>query len=211
MSAIHAQTAPRGGTRGGSPRLRPAPRPHDRTKPSLGYAVIAVVVFLGIIAAQLVLSIGLAQGAYELDALRAEHADLDRQSQSLQEDLERVQSPQYLAANAEALGMVPNTNPVYLRLSDGAVLGEPTPAGPAAATGADVSNALIAGVPLVTAEGAKGDAARQPIVPPAGGGDAAGGSETGEGGAGGAGDPASTGARPEAPAAPDGLPTPATH
>ena len=43
-----------------------------------------------------------------------------------------MQSPQYLAANAEALGMVPNANPVYLRLSDGAVLGQPTAAEPAA-------------------------------------------------------------------------------
>ena len=72
-----------------------------------------------------------------------------------------MQSPQYLAANAEALGMVPNANPVYLRLSDGAVLGEPSAAdGGARSTAPLVPNALIDGVPLVTEQqtGADSDA-----------------------------------------------------
>ena len=62
-----------------------------------------------------------------------------------------MESPQYLAVNAEALGMVPNADPVYLRLSDGAVLGEPTAApGGAGHPRPLVPNALIDGVPLVT-------------------------------------------------------------
>jgi hypothetical protein len=71
------------------------------------------------------------------------------------EDLNRVSSPQNLAANANALGMVSNSNPAYLRLSDGAVLGAPVPANGAAGTvtggqGNLVPNSLLAGVPLVT-------------------------------------------------------------
>ena len=85
-----------------------------------------------IIVAQMLLSIAVTQGAYEVDGFQIAQAKLARQEQQLREDLDRVQSPQYLAANAEALGMVPNANPVYLRLSDGAVLGEP-----AAADGGD--------------------------------------------------------------------------
>ena len=47
--------------------------------------------------------------------------------------------------------MVPNADPVYLRLSDGAVLGVPTAAdGGAVASGPLVPNSLIDGVPLVT-------------------------------------------------------------
>jgi hypothetical protein len=99
-----------------------------RTKPRLVYAIIAVGGIAVIVAAQLLLSIAVAQGAYEIDSYQVQQASLAREEQKLSEDLDRVQSPQFLAANAEALGMVPNANPVYLRLSDGAVLGEPTAA-----------------------------------------------------------------------------------
>ena len=81
-----------------------------------------------IVVAQMLLSIAVTQGAYEVDAYQIAQAKLARQEQQLREDLDRVQSPQYLAANAEALGMVPNANPVYLRLSDGGVLGQPAAA-----------------------------------------------------------------------------------
>ena len=117
----------------------------------LAYAIIAVAGVAMIIVAQLLLSIAVTQGAYEVDALQIAQSKLARQEQQLREDLDRVQSPQYLAANAEALGMVPNADPVYLRLSDGAVLGQPSAAdGAARATAPLVPNALIDGVPLVT-------------------------------------------------------------
>ena len=104
-------------------------------------------------------------------------------------DLDRLESPQYLAMNAEALGMVPNSDPVYLRLSDGAVLGEPTAAGGAAGASASlVPNALIDGVPPVTEQAAEETSGKggTPEAPPAG-----------------------TPAAP--PALQGGLPTPATH
>ncbi|MBK5239069.1 MAG: hypothetical protein JJE28_08195, partial [Actinomycetales bacterium] len=62
-------------------------------------------------------------------------------------------SPQNLAANAEALGMVNNNTPVYLRLSDGAVLGSPEAASAGAGViggGTLVANSLLSNVPLVT-------------------------------------------------------------
>ena len=50
--------------------------------------------------------------------------------------------------------MVQNTNPVWLRMSDGAVIGTPAAAAPGAgvigAAGSQVANELLAGVPLVT-------------------------------------------------------------
>jgi len=179
--------------------LRPAPDPGRRSKPTLVYAIIAIAGVAAIVVAQLLLSIAITQGAYDIDHAQMQQTKLDRQEQQLREDLDRVQSPQYLAANAEALGMVPNANPVFLRLSDGKVSGDPVPAGAGAAASAPlVPNALIDGVPLVTDEPA-GETPKQEVK-------AADRAEhTGAGGA------AAVVETPAGPSAPDGLPTPATH
>ncbi|MCD2441921.1 hypothetical protein LQ757_06470 [Agromyces sp. SYSU K20354] len=152
MSAVPAQSIPAPERAPDRLRwLRPAPEAVRRARPRLAYAIIAVAGVAAIVVAQLLLSIAVTQGAYEVDKYQIDQAKLARQEQQLREDLDRVQSPQYLAANAEALGMVPNASPVYLRLSDGAVLGEPAAAdGAPGATAPLVPNALIDGVPLVT-------------------------------------------------------------
>ena len=131
-------------------------RSQRRARPRALYAVIAVATLLAIVVSQLLLSIGISQGAYQLNALQAKQTQLQRSYQAASEDLGRVSSPQNLAANANALGMVSNSSPAYLRLSDGAVLGAPAPANGAAGTvtgaqGNLVPNAQLAGVPLVTA------------------------------------------------------------
>jgi hypothetical protein len=202
MSALPAQTRPprtratqtrtdrRAAT--AEPRLRPAPdRALARAKPRLVYAIVAVG-SIGVIAlVQLLLSIAMTQGAYELDGYQIRQAQLARDEAKLAEDLDGVESPQFLAANAEALGMVPNSAPVYLRLSDGAVLGVPTAAaGGAAASGPLVPNSLIDGVPLVTELQA---------------------AQTPSGGAGAGVAPAAEPVITTPPAPAEGLPTPATH
>jgi hypothetical protein len=192
VSALPAQTRPaRRKAPIAAPRLRPAPEPGARrARPRLAYAVVALA-SIGVIAVvQLLLSIAMTQGAYEMDAQLLRQAELQREQQKLSDDLDRLESPQFLAANAEALGMVPNANPVYLRLSDGAVVGDPTAAAGAAGSSASlVPNALIDGVPLVTEQGAE---------------------ETAKGGGGKPETPADgTPAAP--PALTGGLPTPATH
>lgn len=202
MSALPAQTRPAptrparraGAAKPAEPRLRPAPeRALGRAKPRLMYAIIAVA-SIGVIAlVQLLLSIAMTQGAYELDGYLIREAQLAREEAKLSEDLDGVESPQFLAANAEALGMVPNSAPVYLRLSDGAVLGMPTAAGVGSAASAPlVPNSLIDGVPLVTEQ--------QATQTPSGGQGAVRGGQ------------AATPPADVAPVAPaDGLPTPATH
>ena len=191
MTALPAHSAPaprRSPVPRPERRLRPAPQPNGRAKPRLAYAVIALGGVAVIVVAQLLLSIAVAQGAYEIDGYQVRQAELEREHQKLAEDLDRVESPQYLAKNAEALGMVPNANPVYLRLSDGAVLGEPAP--PVAASAPLVPNALIDGVPLVTEQAA---------------------GETPNGGTPAEGAIAAPDAAPVVPPPADGLPTPATH
>ncbi|WP_348788074.1 hypothetical protein [Leifsonia sp. NPDC080035] len=134
-------------------------RSQRRARPRTLYAVVAISALLVIVVAQLLLSIAVSQGAYQLSSLQSKQTELQRSYQAASEDLNRLTSPQNLAANANALGMVSNSNPAYLRLSDGAVLGAPIAASGAAGTvtggqGNLVPNSQLAGVPLVTKAGA---------------------------------------------------------
>jgi hypothetical protein len=129
-------------------------RRQRRARPRTVYAIVAVATLLGIVIAQLLLSITISQGAYQLNTLQDSQKQLQRDYQAASEDLDRLASPQYLAASANALGMVSNSSPAYLRLSDGAILGAPEAASSAAGTvtggqGNLVPNALLKGVPLV--------------------------------------------------------------
>jgi hypothetical protein len=133
-------------------------RSQRRARPRTLYAITAVSSLLVIVVAQLLLSIGVSQGAYQLSSLQTQQTQLQRSYQAASEDLNRLTSPQNLAANANALGMVSNSNPAYLRLSDGAVLGAPLAATGAAGTvtggqGNLVPNSQLNGVPLVAAPG----------------------------------------------------------
>lgn len=146
------------GTRGAEAarrRLRVLESPARRRRPRMLYAIIAVGGALAIAAAQMGLSIAMTQGVYEERALDRQIRDLTWEKQSLTEQIAGLGSPQYLAANAAALGMVVNEAPSYLRLSDGAVLGAGTPAGWSSSIDAigrgSVPNALVADAPLVTA------------------------------------------------------------
>ncbi|MDN4615628.1 hypothetical protein P5G50_14350 [Leifsonia sp. F6_8S_P_1B] len=178
-------------------------RAQRRARPRALYAVVAVASLLTIVVAQLLLSIGISQGAYQLDTLQQKQTTLQRSVQAASEDLTRISSPQNLAANANALGMVSNSNPAYLRLSDGAVLGAPIAADGAAGTvtggqGNLVPNSLLAGVPLA---GQQGTGSAQQNSAQANGQEA---NSTGPG--------AATGT-PAAPTVPleGALPTPVTH
>ena len=176
-------------------------RSQRRARPRALYAVVAISALLVIVVAQLLLSIAISQGAYQLSSLQGKQTELQRSFQAASEDLNRLTSPQNLAANANALGMVSNSNPAYLRLSDGVVLGAPIPASGAAGTvtggqGNLVPNAQLKGVPLVTA----------------GGGEATGAAKAAEQ----AGNSARTGAASGAQQKPSvplegALPTPVTH
>lgn len=103
-----------------APVTKPAAKP--KTSPVLG-AVIAVCVLLGIFAAQLALSIAVSEGAYESNALEIEQRDLLRVERVLSQNLDKLASPQNLAENATALGMVQNIAPATIRLSDGQIQG----------------------------------------------------------------------------------------
>jgi hypothetical protein len=100
---------------------------------------------------QLAISIALSDGAYTISDLQAEKTELTRDQQKYSEQLDVLSSPQNLANNAEQLGMVRNSNPVYLDPTTGAVHGDPAPAdGTADGTDNLIPNTLLDGVPLAT-------------------------------------------------------------
>lgn len=135
------------------PRHLRAVLPSKRRKPSaLAGALTAVCIVLAILATQLGLSIVVSRGAYETRALQLEQRDLLRVERVLSQNLDKLASPQNLAENAAALGMVQNATPATLRLSDSTVLGDLTPR-TSAVTGNIVPNATLTNLPVVDADG----------------------------------------------------------
>lgn len=134
--------------------LRALEVPARRRRPRLLYAIVALAGALAIAAAQMGLSIVMTQGGYEERSLREQQRQLQWERQSVSEELTGLSSPQYLAANAAALGMVINESPTYMRLSDGRVLGAGTAASWQSTVDAigrgSVANSLVVDAPLVT-------------------------------------------------------------
>jgi len=104
-----------------------------------------------ILLAQLLLSIVIANGAYQITGLQSQKHDAVLQQHALSEQLDLLASPQHLAANAESLGMVASGSAVYLDAKTGAVTGtDGAPGGSMLGSGDQVGNVLLTGTPLVT-------------------------------------------------------------
>ncbi|MER7797679.1 hypothetical protein [Microbacterium sp. NPDC096154] len=135
-------------------RLHALPTPSPRRRPKLGYAVVAFAGAVAIAVAQMSLSVLTTQTSYEIAALDQERRTATLQAQELRDEVAGLSSPQYLAANAAALGMVIDASPSFLRLSDGRIIGEGAAAGTAstvdAARRGAVANALLDKRPLTT-------------------------------------------------------------
>ena len=132
-------------------RLAPATRRRFGRSP-VAASLVAVGIVLAILATQLGLSIAISQGAYEARALEIEQRDLSRVERVLSQNVGKLSSPQNLAENAAALGMVQNVRPATLRLSDGLVMGtlESITSDP---RGNIVPNSTLESMPVVDAEG----------------------------------------------------------
>jgi len=135
-------------------RLRAVERPLPSRRPRMAYAIVAVAGAVAIAVAQMALSVLITQDSYHVAELQQEQRALALEAQSLRDEVAGLSSPQYLAANAAALGMVIDASPTYLRLSDAAIIGSGAAAGGSSAVDArgtaQVSNALLDGTPLVT-------------------------------------------------------------
>ncbi|HEV7623214.1 MAG TPA: hypothetical protein VGO26_03690 [Amnibacterium sp.] len=115
-------------------RLAPAADPVARPRPAIRPRVLGASLIVagvgGVLAAQLLLSIGTADGAFRLQALQDRSVELTREQVVRTEQLQTLAAPQYLAARAAALGMVPQDVPAYLTPT-GKVLGAQSVAGAA--------------------------------------------------------------------------------
>ena len=84
---------------------------------------------------------------YQISQLKTETAAISTQTQVLQQQVDSLRSPQNLATSARELGMIVNSNPVFLKVASAKVLGNATPA--SLSTSTSVSNNLIANSVLI--------------------------------------------------------------
>lgn len=99
-----------------------------KSRVSAPVVMILVTGFVAVSILHLLLTILTSQSVYELADLKREKRELETTSQILSEEVSSLASNQNLLNTASRLGMVANTNPVFLRLTDQAVLGQPLPA-----------------------------------------------------------------------------------
>jgi cell division protein FtsB len=119
-------------------KARVTPAPAKRPEPKLRVVYGApfrpprmpfVIFVLSLLAAGLVglllLNTELQSGTFQVTALSQRADQLQDDQEQLEKQVRTLESPQNLADRALKMGMVPNPNPVFLRLSDGQVLGVP--------------------------------------------------------------------------------------
>lgn len=120
MSAV-AQTVygyprPQATTR---PGLRAVARPRARV--NVTTVTMLVTALIAIVVVRMFIYVAVESSAYEIASLHKQNVGLSRDAQFLQEQLNVLDSPQNLAAMAAELGMVSNSSPTYIQLSDGQV------------------------------------------------------------------------------------------
>ncbi|PJJ56031.1 hypothetical protein CLV56_0235 [Mumia flava] len=119
-----AGTAPRPGPRN---PLRAVPDRVQRT-PRTPFVLLVVSLLAGGLVGLLLLNTSMQDSAFELATLEDKAEALQSRRAELTMEVEKRETPQALARRASKLGMVPNESPVFLRLSDGTVVGDPEPA-----------------------------------------------------------------------------------
>jgi len=193
------------------PALRPAaaPRRHlevvptraqRRARPRMLPALVTIGGIGVILVAQLLLSIVIADGAYQIASLQSAKHDAELQQHALSEQLDLLASPQHLAANAEALGMVASGSAVYLDARTGAVSGAGSAdGGSMLGSGDQVGNVLLTGTALVTPSSTGSGNTTTTSTTTDANGDSQSSTDAGTGGAG------------QDPQTPGLLPSPTTH
>jgi hypothetical protein len=170
-------------------------RAQRRARPRMLPALVTIGGIGVILLAQLLLSIVIADGAYQISGLQSAKHDAVLQQHALSEQLDLLASPQHLAANAEALGMVASGNAIYLDAKTGAVTGTASAGGGSLlGSGDQVGNVLLTGTALVTPSATGAGTTTTDVS-----GDSQTSTDAGTGGAG------------QAPQTPGLLPSPTTH
>jgi len=108
-------------------RLRLVRPVRSRARKAPFVVVVMVMLSIGLVGL-IVMSTVLQSQSFEAASLNRQANALEIQQQSLAREVDELLSPASVARRALVFGMVPNSNPAFLRLSDGKVLGKPEPA-----------------------------------------------------------------------------------
>ena len=128
-SAVRARASrPRPDSRG---RLSIVPPRASTARGGPFVMLVAAILVVGLVGL-LMLNLSMQKASFRLAALQDRAAALQTKEQSLDLKVDRLSSNDRLSDEAIRMGMVPNPNPVFLDLSDGSVIGDPTAAQPRA-------------------------------------------------------------------------------
>jgi hypothetical protein len=108
-------------------RLTVVPRARARTSPLPFVTLVSFVLLAGVVGL-LMFNTSMQQAAFTATTMEQQAATLGAREQTLRMELDVLRDPQRVAMKAQQLGMVIPATPAFLRLSDGKVLGTPTPA-----------------------------------------------------------------------------------
>lgn len=147
------------------PRLTVVPRGSVRPPRAPFVLLVAALLVCGL-GGLLMLNTTLAQGSFRLQDLQSRATALAGEQQALNGQVALEGTPQRLAARASAFGMVPSTTPVFIRISDGAILGRPGAAKAAPRPAHPASTATATGAkPTATATARPAATAKPAVVP----------------------------------------------
>ena len=92
------------------------------------FAVLVIAILAAGVVGLLMFNTSMQQTSFKATALQDRVNVLTAKEQSLALELDALRDPQHLAVAAKELGMVAPSQPAFVRLADGRVLGNPTPA-----------------------------------------------------------------------------------
>jgi hypothetical protein len=105
------------------------PRTLGRTQAArTPFAVLVIAILAAGVVGLLTFNTSMQQTSFKATALQDRVNVLTAKEQSLALELDTLRDPQHLAVAAKDLGMVAPSQPAFVRLKDGRVLGNPTPA-----------------------------------------------------------------------------------
>ena len=108
-------------------RLTVVPRTPVRAA-RVPFVVLVSLLLVGGVAGLLCFNTSMQQASFTATAMEDQAAALDAKQQSLNMELDALRNPQRVAVRAKEMGMVPPNAPAFIQLSDGKVLGKPSPA-----------------------------------------------------------------------------------
>ncbi|MFT4287338.1 hypothetical protein [Nocardioides sp.] len=108
-------------------RLTVVPRRRVRAA-RIPFVTLVSLILLGGVVALLMFNTSMQQAAFDESRLEKQAEVLAAQQEQLETELEKLRSPESVAAAAEKLGMVIYPNSVVLNVDTGKVTGDPVPA-----------------------------------------------------------------------------------